>query len=86
MDGVTFKQIDASGVEVWLAGLREELVSKTYRPDPVRRATIPKAGGGERPLGTIRDLLRGAAGDKRRRDIVSIPFALLDGMRLRILC
>ena len=57
MDGVTFKQIDASGVEVWLAGLREELVSKTYRPDPVRRVTIPKPGGGERPLGipTIRD-------------------------------
>src|SRR5208283_3758839 len=57
MDGVTFKRIEASGVETWLAGLREELVSKTYRPDPVRRATIPKPGGGERPLGipTIRD-------------------------------
>jgi RNA-directed DNA polymerase len=51
VDGVSFKQIDASGVEVWLAGLREELVSKTYRPDPVRRVTIPKPGGGERPLG-----------------------------------
>jgi RNA-directed DNA polymerase len=57
VDGVTFEQIDASGVEAWLAGLREELVSKTYRPDPVRRAMIPKPGGGERPLGipTIRD-------------------------------
>jgi RNA-directed DNA polymerase len=57
VDGVTFEQIDASGVEVWLAGLREDLVSKTYRPDPVRRVTIPKPGGGERPLGipTIRD-------------------------------
>jgi RNA-directed DNA polymerase len=57
VDGVTFKQIDALGVEAWLAGLREELVSKTYRPDPVRRVTIPKPGGGERPLGipTIRD-------------------------------
>jgi RNA-directed DNA polymerase len=57
VDGVTFKQIDASGVEVWLAGLREELISKTYRPDPVRRVAIPKPGGGERPLGipTIRD-------------------------------
>ena len=57
VDGVTFKQIEASGVEAWLAGLREELVSKTYRPDPVRRVTIPKPGGGERPLGipTIRD-------------------------------
>jgi RNA-directed DNA polymerase len=57
VDGVTFKEIEASGVEAWLAGLREELVSKTYRPDPVRRVTIPKPGGGERPLGipTIRD-------------------------------
>jgi RNA-directed DNA polymerase len=51
VDGVTFEQIDASGVEDWLAGLREELVSKTYRPEPVRRVTIPKPGGGERPLG-----------------------------------
>ena len=48
VDGVTFEAIDASGVEAWLAGLREELVSKTYRPDPVRRATIPKPGGGTR--------------------------------------
>src|SRR5215212_1354761 len=57
VDGVTFQQIKAAGLEAWLAGLREELVSKTYRPDPVRRATIPKPGGGERPLGipTIRD-------------------------------
>ena len=57
VDRVTFKQIEASGIEAWLAGLREELVSKTYRPDPVRRATIPKPGGGERPLGIpmIRD-------------------------------
>ena len=57
VDGVTFKQIEASGVEAWLVGLREDLVSKTYRPDPVRRVMIPKPGGGERPLGipTIRD-------------------------------
>jgi RNA-directed DNA polymerase len=57
VDGVNFKQIDALGVEAWLAGLREELVSKTYRPDPVRRVMFPKPGGGDRPLGipTIRD-------------------------------
>jgi RNA-directed DNA polymerase len=57
VDEETFAQIEASGLEQWLAGLREELVSKTYRPRPVRRVMIPKPGGGERPLGipTIRD-------------------------------
>src|SRR5215467_6360447 len=57
VDGVSFKQIEKRGLEAWLAGLREELVSKTYRPDPVRRVMIPKNGGGERALGipTIRD-------------------------------
>lgn len=58
VDGMSFEQVEALGVAAWLAGLREELVSKTYRPEPVRRVMIPKpGGGGERPLGipTIRD-------------------------------
>ena len=57
VDGVTFAQIEAAGVEEWLASLREELASRTYRAAPVRRVMIPKPGGGERPLGipTIRD-------------------------------
>jgi RNA-directed DNA polymerase len=58
VDGVTFAAIEASGLKEWLTGLREELISKTYRPDPVRRVLIPKPNGeGERPLGipTIRD-------------------------------
>jgi len=57
VDGVTFAMIEAAGLEEWLATLREELASKTYRPMPVRRVTIPKPGGGERPLGipTVRD-------------------------------
>src|SRR5271165_5283307 len=57
VDGVTFAQIEAEGVDAWLASLREELALKTYRPAPVRRVMIPKPGGGERPLGipTIRD-------------------------------
>jgi RNA-directed DNA polymerase len=58
VDGITFAAIEAAGLEKWLAGLREELVSKTYRADPVRRVMIPKPNGeGERPLGipTIRD-------------------------------
>ena len=35
VDRITFAAIEAAGLEKWLAGLREELVSKTYRPDPV---------------------------------------------------
>src|SRR6201984_2506400 len=42
VDGTTFAAIEAKGEERWLAGLREELISKTYRPDPVRRVMIPK--------------------------------------------
>ena len=51
VDGVTFAMIEAAGSEEWLARLREELRSKTYRPQAVRRVLIPKPGGGERPLG-----------------------------------
>src|SRR5215831_6619330 len=58
VNGMTFARIETLGLEAWLAGLRKDLVSKTYRPDPVRRVSIPKADGvGERLLGipTIRD-------------------------------
>src|SRR5918998_705328 len=57
VDGLTFATIEVEGLEAWLAGLREDLIAKTYRPEPVRRVMIPKPGGGERPLGipTIRD-------------------------------
>ena len=57
VDGVTFKDIEAAGLEAWLLALQEDLRNKTYKPSPVRRVMIPKAGGGERPLGipTIRD-------------------------------
>lgn len=57
VDGITFKQIEAHGVEAWLAGLQQELADKTYRCQPLRRVWIAKASGGQRPLSiaTIRD-------------------------------
>lgn len=57
VDGKSFEDIESAGLKEWMDGLREELRSKTYRPQPVRRVMIPKPGGGERPLGipTIRD-------------------------------
>src|SRR5450759_3690014 len=57
VDGESFADIEAQGLEEWMKGLREELRNKTYPAQPVRRVMIPKPGGGERPLGipTIRD-------------------------------
>ena len=55
-DRVTFEQIEAEGVGVWLAKLQEELRSKAYCPGPLLRVWIPKSNG-QRPLGipAIRD-------------------------------
>ena len=57
IDGVTFEAIEAAGVEPFLAQLRDELVSRTYRPLRNRRVEIPKEGGKVRVLGipAIRD-------------------------------
>jgi RNA-directed DNA polymerase len=57
VDGMTFERIETAGLEDWLIRLGEELRTKTYQCQPVRRVIIPKSGGGERPLGipTIRD-------------------------------
>jgi RNA-directed DNA polymerase len=57
VDGQTFAGIELWGREKWLAELRNELRSRSYQPQPVRRVMIPKPGGGERPLGipSIRD-------------------------------
>ena len=59
VDGVEIDDILdlPQGVECLLAELHQELKQKIYRPQAVRRVMIPKANGGERPLGvpTVRD-------------------------------
>ena len=45
IDGVTFEAIEAAGVDPFLAQLRDELVSRTYRPLRDRRVEILKDGG-----------------------------------------
>jgi group II intron reverse transcriptase/maturase len=57
VDGQSFKDIEAYGVEWWLGELAEELRRETYQPQAVRRVYIPKPDGSKRPLGipTIRD-------------------------------
>ena len=50
IDGETFEQVEANGVENLLNTLAEELREKTYRPLPCRRVNIPKEGGKSRGL------------------------------------
>ena len=57
VDGETFEDIEEKGLAIYLQELQMEMKERRYVPKPVRRVYIPKANGGQRPLGipTIRD-------------------------------
>jgi RNA-directed DNA polymerase len=59
VDGVTIDAVMESGVSEFLSGIASALAERSYRPAPLRRVRIPKAGqpGKTRPLGipTVRD-------------------------------
>jgi len=57
VDRLTIAEIETRGVESYLNELGEELRKQLYEPQAVKRVMIPKANGGERPLGipTVRD-------------------------------
>ena len=57
LDGVSFEDIESHGVEEFLENIRQELLTRTYKPSRNRRVEIPKGNGKTRRLGipTIKD-------------------------------
>ena len=57
IDGISIRDVEQQGLESYLAAIGEELRTKRYRTQAVKRVMIPKANGGERPLGipTVKD-------------------------------
>ncbi len=57
IDGKSFEDIEKEGAEGFLEGIRQELLTRTYKPLPNRRVEIPKGNGKSRRLGipTVKD-------------------------------
>src|SRR5258706_4814036 len=51
VDGQTFEDIEEYGVKKWLDELTQELKSRTYRPQPVRRGNIAKPDREKKTVG-----------------------------------
>jgi len=57
LDRMSFEEIEAQGVEKYLASIQQELLTGIYEPTKNRRVEIPKGNGKSRKLGipTIKD-------------------------------
>lgn len=57
VDGRTFEDIEAYGLDLWLGEPQKELKDQSYVPSAVQRARVPKPDGKQRPLGvpTVKD-------------------------------
>jgi len=57
VDGITIRNVEENGADIYLKELGEEIRKQTYKPQAVKRVMIQKANGGLRPLGipTVRD-------------------------------
>ena len=77
MDGETFEQIEATGLEGWLAGSGKSCARASIGPRRCGGCTFPKPGGGERPLGipTIRDRVAQTAAELVLSPIFEADFA-----------
>ena len=51
VDGKSFEEIEAGGIDAFIEEIRKELKEETYVPKPVLRTYIMKANGKMRPLG-----------------------------------
>ena len=57
IDGVSYADIEEQGVKRYIKELSQELKSKEYKPNAIKRVYIPKSNGQKRPLGipTLKD-------------------------------